>query len=347
MSSFFGLFRGAAAAIGEAMAPLIRTNLEQLIATWRRIDAEYARMLQSKDDALDDSTLVEASRLSELLGQLINVLIVEENECQAAAVQAAVTAQAAAAGSSIAALSRTLEGGGSDEQQHAAAPCVEYFVRETLFDRLVALGLADRPPGMRRLIAKSLDALFTHLRRGQLLPHVSIRASLLQFLAAGVSRGDLQSKNKAARGAFVSLLRTLCWRLRDDPSLVGVFLREGVVENLATGQRALGGEFLPFTALLTLLNSEHEDGEAARDGLLCCLQLPVEGVSRFVVHHTLFCEQLVFGVRERFERLPRTLGMAGVQRDEENRLHPYNGAAQFAIDLLFSPLKNKKTISYH
>jgi hypothetical protein len=51
-----------------------------------------------------------------------------------------------------------------------------------------------------------------------------------QFLAAGVSRGDLQSKNKAARGAFVSLLRTLCWRLRDDPSLVGVFLREGVVE---------------------------------------------------------------------------------------------------------------------
>jgi hypothetical protein len=78
-------------------------------------------------------------------------------------------------------LSRTLEGGADEQQpQHAAAPCVEYFVRETLFDRLVALGLADRPPGMRRLIAKSLDALFTHLRRGQLLPHVSIRASLLQ-----------------------------------------------------------------------------------------------------------------------------------------------------------------------
>ena len=104
MSSFFGLFRGAAAAIGEAMAPLIRTNLEQLIATWRRVDEEYARMLQSKDDALDDSTLVDASRLSELLGQLINVLVVEENECQAAAAQAAATAQAAAAGSSIAAL---------------------------------------------------------------------------------------------------------------------------------------------------------------------------------------------------------------------------------------------------
>jgi hypothetical protein len=39
------------------------------------------------------------------------VLVVEENECQAAAAQAAATAQAAAAGSSIAALRHVSDGG--------------------------------------------------------------------------------------------------------------------------------------------------------------------------------------------------------------------------------------------
>jgi hypothetical protein len=144
-----------------------------------------------------------------------------------------------------------------------------------------------------------LTALFTHLKHGQLLPHASIQHSLLQFLSVSVARGDMQSQNKAARTALVSLLRTLCMRLRDDPSLYLIFLRENT-DTKAT-------EFLPFTALLQLLNAEHDDGDAARDGMLYCLQLPVEQVSQFVVSHTLFCEQLVFGVRERYEKLPRSV----------------------------------------
>ena len=48
----WAIFKGAATALAESVAPLIRTNLEQLNATWKKINEEYARMLQSTDDAL-------------------------------------------------------------------------------------------------------------------------------------------------------------------------------------------------------------------------------------------------------------------------------------------------------
>jgi hypothetical protein len=134
-----------------------------------------------------------------------------------------------------------------------------------------------------------------------------------QYLAVCYTRGDLQ--NKRSRSGLVSLMRALCFRLREDPTLVDVFfsppqdnaavifcclvccclVKSSFIQVFAVSVVSSldQPEFLLFTALLTLLNSDHEDGHNAREGLLCCVQLPLESVSSFVVNHTLFCEQLV------------------------------------------------------
>ncbi len=91
-------------------------------------------------------------------------------------------------------------------------------------------------------------------------------------------------------------MRTIAFRLREDPTLLRHFFNP----------TAESPDFLLFKALLTFLNSDHEDGQNAREGLLCLIQLPDEPLAQFLANQTpSFCELLVFGIKERYEKLPK------------------------------------------
>jgi hypothetical protein len=119
---------------------------------------------------------------------------------------------------------------------------------------------------------------------------------MAQYFSSCHARGDLQ--NKKTRGGLISLMRTVSFRLREDPTLLPHFFNP----------TAEPPDFLLFKALLTFLNSDHEDGHNAREGLLCLIQLPDERLAQFLANQTpSFCELLVFGIKERYEKLPKDL----------------------------------------
>ncbi len=88
---------------------------------------------------------------------------------------------------------------------------------------MCALGLPDRPPGMRTLVTKTLDAILKFTRH-PILPNMSIHLAIRQFIEIAWLQKDLTRKRSKA--AFVALLCTLCGKMREDPSLAGIFFDE-------------------------------------------------------------------------------------------------------------------------
>jgi hypothetical protein len=48
-----------------------------------------------------------------------------------------------------------------------------------------------------------------------------------------------------------------------------------------------------FGALLSIVNNEDEDGRAACEGLLCCLQVPHVRMAKWIVDSSPFCQLIV------------------------------------------------------
>jgi len=105
---------------------------------------------------------------------------------------------------------------------------------------------------MRPLITATLDSVFHNLRK-PLLPNMSVHMAVrqvccimlalavhtgpcihivpsvmhrvcMQFITVCVGKGDL--RNKGSKPRFLSLLRTLCLKLREDAQLAWVFFEE-------------------------------------------------------------------------------------------------------------------------
>lgn len=241
------------------VAASLRTNVQALSAAWGKVDESYGALLEGSE-GIDDPTALERSRLGEHLRELVRAVVEEE-----------------------------AAGGGSDSD---TGPCFEFLLQQNVVDKLCALGLPDRPPGMRSLITSTLDDLFKQTRK-PLLPNMTVHLAVRQFISICDSKGDL--RRPSYKRPFLSLMRTLCAKLRDDPSLAWVFF-----EN----RPSMDEEFLIFKALLPLLNDDDADGDTAVEGILCCVQLPDQKVTRYIIEETEFAASLVAGLRGLFARLP-------------------------------------------
>eukprot|EP00455_Lapot_gusevi_P050270 TRINITY_DN7255_c0_g1_i5.p1 TRINITY_DN7255_c0_g1~~TRINITY_DN7255_c0_g1_i5.p1 ORF type:complete len:771 (-),score=194.80 TRINITY_DN7255_c0_g1_i5:178-2490(-) len=283
------MLRSLFSAVVETVTSVVRTNKEQLKWTWQKFNQEYSRILTSKDDAVDDPHVVDASTLPDLLASMVQLLLEEEAD-----VQSQNPNTPASTPSNFGPHPPPIELPANLQN----TPCLEYFLDERILDKLCAIGLSDRPPGLRRLVGKTLDGLLVHLA-AEILANMAVHTAVSQFLCISFSQGDLQHRKN--RPVLVSLLRTLCRRIRHNPSLAEAFF----VQHPHYPKRP--AELIVFTSLLPLMNVDGEDGDKAREGLLWCVQLPIERVSLFILDQTLFCEQLVYGIKERYEKLPRLL----------------------------------------
>jgi Retinoic acid induced 16-like protein/Family of unknown function (DUF5917) len=149
---------------------------------------------------------------------------------------------------------------------------------------------------MRTLITGILDVLFSSVQKS-LLPNMSVHSAVRQFINVCIQKGDLSAP--ASKPAFANLLRTLCTKLRSDPSLVWVFFEE----KTSTGKP----QFTIFSTLLQLLNDEDDLARVAVEGVLCCLQLPDQRISHFAIDHTDMIDMLLVRLHELFDRLPTTI----------------------------------------
>lgn len=73
---------------------------------------------------------------------------------------------------------------------------------------------------MRQLMTKTLDAIFTHTHH-PLLPSMSVHTALKQFIDVCYRWGD--HRRRGYRTALLSLIHTLCRKMKEDPSIVGIF----------------------------------------------------------------------------------------------------------------------------
>lgn len=73
---------------------------------------------------------------------------------------------------------------------------------------------------MRQLITKTLDAILLNTRH-PILPSMSVVLAVRNFLEVCYSRED--HKRRGYRSAFLSLLHTIAKKIKDDPSLAGIF----------------------------------------------------------------------------------------------------------------------------
>ena len=73
---------------------------------------------------------------------------------------------------------------------------------------------------MRQLVTKTLDAVLQHTRH-PILPSMSVHISVRQLLEVCYARED--HKRRGYRSAFLSLLHTIAYKIKQDNSLVGLF----------------------------------------------------------------------------------------------------------------------------
>lgn len=244
------------------LASNLRSNLDVLQNAWVKVDESYGTLLNSHE-GIDDPSALERSLLAEHLEDLVRA-VVQEEEANAAS------------------------GKGTTD----TGPCFEFLLQQNVVDKLCALGMPDRPPGMRTLITRTLDSLFSRTRK-PLLPNMSVHLAVRQFINICESKGDL--RRPSSKRPFLHLMRTLCTKLRDDPSLAWVFFED---------RASMEQEFIIFKSLLPLVNDGDEHADAAIEGILCCVQLPDAKVTRYIVEGTDFSNRLVGGLRAHFAALP-------------------------------------------
>ena len=314
-----------ASSLADTFAPLFRTPLDQLQDAWRKVEADCQAIMMDQankgsggggaagagaanagaasDRDLDDPRLLAESGLVAHLNQLVEALVKEEEE-QRHRHSAASTPGSKDRASDSDDLSLALSPssafdphsgkGGVDPSKTATGPCFEYFLNEKILDRLCALGLPDRPLGMRQLVTKTLDAVLLHTRH-PILPSMHVAQAVRQFMEVCYSKED--HKRRGYRSAFLSLLHTLAGKIKEDSSIVGIFF------DIYPEKQQRPPEFLLVTALCAMM-TESNDGATAYEALLWMVQLPQVAVSEFMIEHTSFVPQCVQSLCNLFRALP-------------------------------------------
>lgn len=204
-----------ASSLSDTFAPLFRSHLEQLQDAWRKVEQDCQKlMLDTQGADMDDPQRLVDSELVAHLNQLVEALVKEEED------QGSVDSTATA-GREESTGPYDLSGVVKDASgKSSTGPCFEYFLNEKILDRLCALGLADRPLGMRQLITKTLDAVLLNTRH-PILPSMSVHMAVRQFLEVCFSKED--HKRRGYRTAFLSLLCTISKKIKMDNALAGIF----------------------------------------------------------------------------------------------------------------------------
>eukprot|EP01006_Ploeotia_vitrea_P036041 TRINITY_DN65959_c7_g2_i1.p1 TRINITY_DN65959_c7_g2~~TRINITY_DN65959_c7_g2_i1.p1 ORF type:complete len:820 (-),score=468.45 TRINITY_DN65959_c7_g2_i1:757-2856(-) len=99
---------------------------------------------------------------------------------------------------------------------------------------------------MRTLVTSTLDVLLARVKK-PLLPNMYVHQAVRQFVTVCLQKGDMNNSLQSRR-KLVSFLCTLCYQLRDDPSLAGVFF-----DGAPPGEEV--PEFKIFSALLSVIDN--------------------------------------------------------------------------------------------
>ena len=130
MFSFMSTFTQA---VVESVAPLLRTNVEQLQNIWQKIEIAYQQAIiaSETDGFMLNSSLFYAakfdvlasSKLSDLLGQFVQLMIMDELEFEKTIFEKT--------------------NGENHDSHFLLCPCAKYFVENGLIDKLYSFGLAN------------------------------------------------------------------------------------------------------------------------------------------------------------------------------------------------------------
>mmetsp|Transcript_8012 Transcript_8012/g.12930 ORF Transcript_8012/g.12930 Transcript_8012/m.12930 type:complete len:799 (+) Transcript_8012:169-2565(+) len=166
--------------------------------------------------------------------------------------------------------------------------CLEYTLENKVFSDLCAMGLADRPRGMMRLIVIMIHRLIDKIRH-PLLPYKTAHQPLSQLVRVTSETGDEQTQRN-----LVSLLKTLWLKMQRDPSQLDFFFTpetRGNKEKLDL-----------FNALLPFVLNMHEIGYAARYSVLCLSTIPDTHLLNYVAHETNLCGMIANGLVVAFQK---------------------------------------------
>ena len=100
--------------------------------------------------------------------------------------------------------------------------CVSCLLRHSAVEQLCALGVSDRPAGMRSLVVRSLSAILSCPSTAVLLVQPAVCAALVRLLAASFHRGD--QRNKGTRRSVLALCRTVGSHIAHSGAVAEVWL---------------------------------------------------------------------------------------------------------------------------
>jgi hypothetical protein len=288
VKSFFNTIADTVSAAASTASP----STQQLIkATWERIEGAYQDFAVSKN-AINDPLALAHSSFQDSLAELVAYIAQDEHDV---------------AGE----LARGYTG---------TSEAVEVCIKEEYVAKLCAMSLPDRPPGIRAVVTETLENLIKVIDQSPFLEHASVHSPLLHFLTVCFESGDLGDAEKATR--LAGLLRTICGKFREIPSLVDMFLYgESRASDAQEEQKVSGNSdrLIVVTALVTIVDSESTEGALARDGILKCIQTTNPRMTQILLKESKLCMKLVHGIVDRYKNLPNTIEVITSDSSEESK----------------------------
>ena len=183
--------------------------------------------------------------------------------------------------------------------------CVSYLLHESVLEQVCAIGVDDRPAGMRSLVVRTVDALLSCPHSSPLLCYPAVYAALVRLLTASAERGDQRAKS--SRRTVLALCRTICSHIAHSSRVAEMWLSAAPSISSSSpfsiSSSSPSGCHLLAVSLSSMLNFWSEEGDICAAGLFELACSPSSGVHAALLQAG-YVSALVGGVVELLAQLP-------------------------------------------
>lgn len=234
---------------------------------------------------------------------------------------------------------------GDSTNEMGAGPCMEFFLKQKILKHLCEMAEDNHPQGMNAWGLQAISRIFHHMSP-TFLVQMSVHEPLAKLIEFGAIHPD-----RLNRKEFLNLISHLIVKLKEDPSLLGLFFNE-----IKDGGQTIK-DFVIFKALMRLYASK-EDLAIVQGGIsplgnmrpkinssllhllhrniLSCLQFQDTDVEE-CVNQSKFVNVLVEELVSLYKSLPAQLNSNQLQMEEFiQHIHFLNSISKLTNNGLFS-----------
>eukprot|EP00347_Sterkiella_histriomuscorum_P013006 403366373 len=185
--------------------------------------------------------------------------------------------------------------------------CLEYILKESILQELVAYGKNDIPQGLFVVCLKFISFVILDIQATHIINHQEVHPAIMQLMmhihnSIKNNMIDLTYDNSELKRFIIEFIKSLTSKIYEQPSLVSLLFTDS-----RRGKKK--GAYLPMSILLLLLIKEDVNEQESlklslREAILMHLKLSNKDVLRYIMEESEICVILIAKLNQFFQSLP-------------------------------------------